>query len=382
MANKLIIGGISAIVLVGAIYVGGVYFTGVKVSEHLQDLDNNVQKNAQIQAALPGLKVTYQEENSSLFSKTGKVHLSLPDDDGSVNEALVPLFINNGFLNTKISLDADKFDLDLNVDELLPLDKNSQKLNAYVEGSLISSKVKCVADVSAAYTDKNYGALTLNFEADIDGDENIEFNSNLKNIKSHDGNLEQAELTSKMKGFENIVDLGESRIVLKGLNAGIYNFKSMEFTSKAVNKQKDGKFDLNMSLKGDSLMGYLYDYDVEVTLASLNINDFNQDSKREEDLAKLISNLHHLEVHKLNCRPAQIVGFYTGIAEIEKLKLTSSGAFDWDVKSGFDSLKGQLVINADSNKNMERFFVEKNGKFESVIKVENNRFFVNDVPFM
>ncbi len=382
MKNKLIVGGISAVILLGAVYVGGVYYTGIKVTEQLEKVDSMVASNSQVQSAVPGLKLEYKEQNSSLFSKSGVMALSYPDEDGKTQSFEIPVFINNGFASSTITLNSKNFNLDLDI-EALKLDKNSQQFDVKVTASRFSDNVHIDGNFTSKYENAEFGTLSAKLLSDITTDEHIHTNLLLSNLKNTEGSLDTLKVESRMQGFSRITDIGESRIEIEGLNAGLNSFKNMIFTANSANKDKNGNFDLNMTLKGDNLAGYAYDYDIDVTLSSLNVNDFNSYyEKGEKSAVNLFKNLNHLDIRKLDCRLSPVLGAFIGLPDLDKVKLNSSGKFDWDVKLGFDSVVGTLTVGADTNKNLERFFVEKDGKYQAVLKLENSRLFINDMPYM
>ena len=85
---------------------------------------------------------------------------------------------------------------------------------------------------------------------------------------------------------------------------------------------------------------------------------------------------------RFRSRVGKIVAFFTGIQNVDQFNLTSGGKFTWNFEEGMDSLKGNLTVKSDSNKNAEQFFVEKNGAFESELAIENGRLTVNGKPFL
>lgn len=382
MKNKFIIAGISAVLLVGGVYVGGVYYTGVVVHKHCAEIGGSIAKKPQLQSVVPGLSLEYSRLNNSLFSESGKIVISFPSEDGKTQNIEIPININNGFFNSTISLNPDNFNLDVDLDNF-ELDKNSQKLNMLFNISVLSKTLDIAGDFTANYENSSFGVFTAKLNSKIDSNENINTELKFLNLKNSEGSLDSLDITTRMQGLNEIKDVGDSKIVVEGFNAGLNSFKTMTFTSKAVNKDKNGKFDLNLTLSGDNLAGYAYDYNIDVVLSSLNVNDFNHYyAKDMKNATSLVSNLKHLDINKLDCRLAPIIGAFVGIPELDKVKLSSYGKFDWDVKLGLDSVSGSLTVNADTNKNLERFMVEKDGKYQAVIKLEKNRLFVNDMPYM
>ena len=143
---------------------------------------------------------------------------------------------------------------------------------------------------------------------------------------------------------------------------------------------------MNITLSGDDLFGYLQNYDIDFTLSKFNTDVLEKASQNaavdDGSYQEVLKSLNSLTVNKLNGRVGKIVAFFTGIQNVDQFNLTSGGKFTWNLEEGMDSLKGNLTVKSDSNKNAEQFFVEKNGAFESELAIENGRLTVNGKPFL
>jgi len=79
MAKKSVMFSAGAVVLASAVYVGGVYYTGVKINEYLNGIENNETITKQINQYLPGAKVSCKVDDDSLFSEKGNFTISFED---------------------------------------------------------------------------------------------------------------------------------------------------------------------------------------------------------------------------------------------------------------------------------------------------------------
>ena len=189
-----------------------------------------------------------------------------------------------------------------------------------------------------------------------------------------------------MQGITDIKSFGNSSLIIKGFEAMPYKFDNLKLTSKAVNQTKEGDFDMNVTLSGDDLFGYLMNYDIDLTVSKFNtdvIEQLSQSADTDKSYQELFKSVNSLAINKLNGKVGKIVAFFTGIQNVDQFNLTSSGKFEWNIEEGMDSLKGMLTVKSDSNKNAEQFFVEgEDGSYESALSIENGRLMVNGKPFM
>lgn len=382
MANKLVLFSAGAVVLASAVYVGGVYYTGVKINEYLNSIENNLTISKQLNYYLPDSKVMCKVDEDSFFSEKGSFLLSVADEG-----IKIPFTIKKGFGSAKTVIETEQFEDLVENNDVIKFAKDSVKANLEFDSSVFSSKINGHGSLEADYQDTSKGKLDSVINVDITKNEEVFTHINIKNLQDGKNfSIKEIEQSGNMQGITDLKNIGNSTVIVKGFEAMPYRFDNLKFASKAVNQTKDGDFDLNITLSGDDLFGYLMNYDVDLTLSKFNTNvleKISQSASSEDgSYQELLKSLNTLNVNKLNGRVGKIVAFFTGVPEVDKFNLTSGGQFTWNFEEGMESLKGNLTIKSDSNKNAEQFFVEKDGGYESALSIENGRLMVNGKPFL
>lgn len=381
MIKKIVLG--VALVAAGAssIYCGGVFYTGVKLNDFLENSDKLIAQNHQIQNLIPGASLTYVPETKGFFSEKGKFVF-----EGRGDKTEFDVDFEKSFLKATANFDTQK--LKEFVKEIPILKFDNETIN--IETNLVVNALSADADFNCNFdakyknvTDKMYSSK---FNVNIDKDENIKTLLAVNNFISDSASIDSLNFTSKMQGLTEIKEPGEIALSVKGISANSYVSKTVEFKAKSINLQKNGDFDLNITAKGDSILDYLFDYDIDMTVSKFNKNilsEYQNSKEQNPDLAKqVIASVNALKIDKLNGRLSQIVGFFTGISNIDKMNITSTGGFIWDPKQGVDSVKGSLTLTSDIQDSSHKFFIPKDGKFVSVISMQNNHLYVNGQRFM
>jgi hypothetical protein len=382
MANKLVLFSAGAVVLASAVYVGGVYYTGVKINEYLNGIENNETISKQINYYLPGSKVTCKVDADSFFEEQGNFFLSYEDE-----KVKIPFTISKGFGSAKTKIGTEEFVAFVEKNDAIKFAPNTVKADLEFDSSVFSSKIKGHGSLKADYLDNSKGKLDSVLNVDVTSDEDVITNLNIKNLQDGKSfSVKEIEMTGNMQGITDIKNIGNSSVIVKGFEAMPYKFDNLKLTSKAVNQTKDGDFDMNITLSGDDLFGYLMNYDIDFTLSKFNTNVLEKVSQNaaidDSSYQEILKSINSLTVNKLNGKVGKIVAFFTGIQNVDQFNLTSGGKFTWNLEEGMESLKGKLTVKSDSNKNAEQFFVEKDGSFESELAIENGRLTVNGKPFL
>jgi hypothetical protein len=382
MAKKSVLFGAGAVVLASAVYVGGVYYTGVKINEYLNGIENNETITKQINQYLPGAKVSCKVDDDSFFSEKGNFTIAFEDE--TLN---IPFTINKGFGSANTVIDTAKFEEMIAKNDSIKFAPNTVKADLEFDSSVFSSKIKAHGALKADYLDNTKGALDSALNIDINSDEDVVSHLNIKNLQDGKSfSVKEIEMSGNMQGITDIKSFGNSSLIIKGFEAMPYKFDNLKLTSKAVNQTKEGDFDMNVTLSGDDLFGYLMNYDIDLTVSKFNtdvIEQLSQSADTDKSYQELFKSVNSLAINKLNGKVGKIVAFFTGIQNVDQFNLTSSGKFEWNLEEGMDSLKGMLTVKSDSNKNAEQFFVEgEDGSYESALSIENGRLMVNGKPFM
>ncbi len=364
-----------------AVYVGGVYATGRVIDDYLEKIDENVAASAQIQKLMPGLSMKYELTENRFFSQSGVVTCSYKD-----NEIKVPVKISKGFLKAGTKFDTREVNELIGKDVLLRLDPKSIDARASFNIAFMATSYNFLFSLNGNYLVDPAKTVKFDFSVMADDGENIVTDAKFRNLILPGMVIaDEIDLASSFKGFDKIKDFSQASVRVKNIRSNRFVKDDFEIATTAVNKDKDGNFDLNITARGDEIVGYLKNYDLDMTLSRLNIDKLNAVSAQnatEKDRDALLSGLNSAEITRFNTRAGQIVGFFTGIMDIEKMEFKSQGHFDWKYEDGFDSAKGKLVITTDSNQGAERIFVEHDGKYEAQISLENNKFFLNGQQFM
>ncbi len=381
MIKKIVLGVAIAAAGATSLYCGGVFYTGVKLNEFLENSDKLIAQKHQVQNLVPGASLTYEPKSKGFFSENGTF---IFDARGEKSE--IDVEFEKSFLKTKANFDTQKLKDLIKEIPGLNFDNESVNVNANLVVSALSADADFNCDLDAKYKnvkDKNYSSK---FNVNIDKDENINTSFAITNFISDTASIDSLNFTSKMQGLSEIKEPGEIALSIKGISANSYVSKSVDFKAKSINLQKNGDFDLNITAKGDSILDYLFDYNIDLTVSKFNKNILSEYQKakgQNADLAKqVISSVNAMKIDKLDGRLSQIVGFFTGISNIDKMNITSTGGFIWDSKLGPNSIKGSLTLKSDVQDSAHKFFMPKDGKFVSVISVQNNQFYVNGQRFM
>ncbi len=382
MANKLVLFSAGAVVLASAVYLGGVYYTGVKVNEYLNGIENNQTISKQLNYYLPGSNVSCKVDADSFFAEQGNFILTFEDET-----VKIPFTIKKGFGSAKTVIGTDDFVSFVEKNDVIKFAPNTVKANLEFDSSVFSSKIQGHGSLKADYQDNSKGKLDSVLDIDLTSDEDVITHLNIKNLQDDKSfSVKEIEMSGNMQGLTDLKSIGNSSVIVNGFEARPYKFDNLKLTSKAINQTKEGDFDMNITLSGDDLFGYLMNYDIDFTLSKFNTNVLEKVSQNvatdENAYQELLKSLNSLTVNKLNGRVGKIVAFFTGVQNVDQFNLTSSGKFTWNMEEGMDSLKGSLTVKSDSNKNAEQFFVEKNGAFESELSIENGRLTVNGKPFL
>lgn len=382
MANKLVLFSAGAVVIAAAVYAGGVYYTGVKVNEYLSGIENNETISKQLSYYLPGSNLSCKVDKDSFFTEQGSFILSVEDES-----VKIPFTINKGFGSAKTIIGTDEFVSLVEKNDAIKFAPNTVKADLEFDSSVFSSKIKGHGRLQAYYQDNSKGKLDSVLDVDLTSDENVISHLNIRNLQDGKSfSVKEIDMSGNMQGITDLKSIGNSSVVIKGFEAMPYKFDNLKLTSQAVNQTKEGDFDMNITLSGDDLFGYLQNYDIDLTLSKFNTDVLEKASQNaavdDGSYHEVLKSLNSLTVNKLNGRVGKIVAFFTGIQNVDQFNLTSGGKFTWNLEEGMDSLKGNLTVKSDSNKNAEQFFVEKNGAFESELAIENGRLTVNGKPFL
>jgi hypothetical protein len=382
MANKLVLFSAGAVVIAAAVYAGGVYYTGVKVNEYLSGIENNETISKQLSYYLPGSNLSCKVDKDSFFTEQGSFILSVEDES-----VKIPFTINKGFGSAKTIIGTDEFVSLVEKNDAIKFAPNTVKADLEFDSSVFSSKIKGHGRLQADYQDNSKGKLDSVLDVDLTSDENVISHLNIRNLQDGKSfSVKEIDMSGNMQGITDLKSIGNSSVVIKGFEAMPYKFDNLKLTSQAVNQTKEGDFDMNITLSGDDLFGYLQNYDIDFTLSKFNTDVLEKASQNaavdDGSYQDVLKSLNSLTVNKLNGRVGKIVAFFTGIQNVDQFNLTSGGKFTWNLEEGMDSLKGNLTVKSDSNKNAEQFFVEKNGAFESELAIENGRLTVNGKPFL
>ena len=382
MANKLVLFSAGAVVIAAAVYAGGVYYTGVKVNEYLSGIENNETISKQLSYYLPGSNLSCKVDKDSFFTEKGSFILSVEDES-----VKIPFTINKGFGSAKTIIGTDEFVSLVEKNDAIKFAPNTVKADLEFDSSVFSSKIKGHGRLQADYQDNSKGKLDSVLDVDLTSDENVISHLNIRNLQDGKSfSVKEIDMSGNMQGITDLKSIGNSSVVIKGFEAMPYKFDNLKLTSQAVNQTKEGDFDMNITLSGDDLFGYLQNYDIDFTLSKFNTDVLEKASQNaavdDGSYQEVLKSLNSLTVNKLNGRVGKIVAFFTGIQNVDQFNLTSGGNFTWNLEEGMDSLKGNLTVKSDSNKNAEQFFVEKNGAFESELAIENGRLTVNGKPFL
>ncbi len=382
MANKLVLFSAGAVVIAAAVYAGGVYYTGVKVNEYLSGIENNETISKQLSYYLPGSNLSCKVDKDSFFTEQGSFILSVEDES-----VKIPFTINKGFGSAKTIIGTDEFVSLVEKNDAIKFAPNTVNADLEFDSSVFSSKIKGHGRLQADYQDNSKGKLDSVLDVDLTSDENVISHLNIRNLQDGKSfSVKEIDMSGNMQGITDLKSIGNSSVVIKGFEAMPYKFDNLKLTSQAVNQTKEGDFDMNITLSGDDLFGYLQNYDIDLTLSKFNTDVLEKASQNaavdDGSYHEVLKSLNSLTVNKLNGRVGKIVAFFTGIQNVDQFNLTSGGKFTWNLEEGMDSLKGNLTVKSDSNKNAEQFFVEKNGAFESELAIENGRLTVNGKPFL
>ncbi len=381
MNKKLVFGSVGVVVLASAVYVGGVYYTGVKINEYLGSLENNTSVQKQINKYIPESKLSSVTDSDSMFTEQGRFVFSIEDEKYEI-----PYTIKKGFGSAKTVIDTKNLNNFVENNGNISFVPGSVKSSLEFDSSIFSSNITGQGYLKADYKDTSKGNLDSSVKIDISNNEKVLTHVNVKNLQDdRTFSVSELEIVNHIQGISEIKDVGDSSLTLKGFKTNNYKIDNLRLASKAVNKNAQGDFDLNVTLVGDALFEYLNDFDIDFTISKMNtrvLEGLSNEESFDANYKKFLSSLTDLTVNKLNGRVGKIVAFFTGVPNIDKFNLKSQGKFSWNPEQGIDSLKGTLTVKSDSNKNAEQFFVEKDGSFESVLKIENNRLSVNGNPLL
>lgn len=380
MNTKTLAGALTAGVLVfGGIYAGGVALTGLKVDDLLSDLDSTVHSSSYTQSLFENDNVIFVKHDSSFFKETGVVLI-----EGDARTLRLPVEIEKGFLNASVSIDGNAFKEAFLSKSNMPLDKDSASFEIRGSYSALRRKANVSFRGHSDYVGNSFRPFDIDFTSTIEDSGAGDFKVYITNCHFYDDvHVGSLKFTSNFKPESDFVIFDTTELNAREFKADNFYIGSLDFMMASENVDDSGSFDLNIKANGESLLDYINNYNIDLTVGRLNVHALEESRGDKQKLLEALLNASYLKINHLDGNPGEVLGSYFGIKDPDKLNLTSEGQFDFIGVYIFKKIRGNLVIKADKKPDDNgMLFVEKNGEYVCELTVKDTKIFINGNRFL
>jgi hypothetical protein len=376
--KKTLFKSIASVLVLGAIYGTGVYYTGKTVDNHLANLNNYAQGLVSNELVANSIEFKYEPIEKGFFTDSGKIFIK---DKQSGLFTFVLVNVNKGFLNASIDFDLHKLlEKLIKQDSIINLDLSTVNCASSINYNAITSRGSLDIDFKGNYIDNTHPALDLKAEVDFNTDEEIKSKLKVSNLDlTNMASLGSISYESSFVGFSELKDFAYTKLSIEDFYTHGFSSRNADLELRAHNRHRNGNFDLNFKLTGDNLMDYITDFDFDVMIKSLSIPVFRKAAKGNLDSPmEILSTVKEIDVAKANATLGQIVGLFYGVRDLEKLPLESSGHVDLDTTVEPMKVDGEITVKTTGEAKGNPFFVNVGDEYRSVIRFDGKNLYVNN----
>lgn len=266
----------------------------------------------------------------------------------------------------------------------MPLDKDSASFEIRGSYSALRRKANVSFRGHSDYVGNSIRPFDIDFTSTIEDSGAGDFKVYITNCHFYDDvHVGSLKFTSNFKPESDFVIFDTTELNAREFKADNFYIGSLDFMMASENVDDSGSFDLNIKANGESLLDYINNYNIDLTVGRLNVHALEESRGDKQKLLEALLNASYLKINHLDGNPGEVLGSYFGIKDLDKLNLTSEGQFDFIGVYIFKKIRGNLVIKTDKKPDDNgMLFVEKNGEYVCELTVKDTKIFINGNRFL
>ncbi|MGN0903114.1 MAG: hypothetical protein ACI4M9_07500 [Succinivibrio sp.] len=375
LISALIAGGVAVT------YLGGVYFSGLKINEYLLKTSDYSRRLASELFVNPDeLSVRYLKKDSGFFVSHAAFEISFRGE-----RKVLPIVIHNGFFSSKINIDTQAIKQTVIKANIGNFDKDSVNTEALVDVSMIFGECKLKLHTDAKYLDEKKEPFSFDTVFNFSSDNRVKTELNLQNYYSMtSGYIGKLSYESLARGFLKFEGFDYLKLKVNDLSFGLVKTGNFNLELDSLKTADEKIFDLNVKTSGDNLCDVIKDFDIDLTASSFDIDKvakaYTQMASSGTDYrSAFLEDLKNISITKLNLTPGRLASQYLGDNVLSELKLMGTGEFAFADNKLIPSVTGSLDVTADDcQKALETsFFVKDDSSCHLKIEVNDHRVLIN-----
>ncbi|MCR5537077.1 MAG: YdgA family protein [Succinivibrio sp.] len=380
--------------VVGAllVYVGGVYYTGAVVDEHLEKLPTYLQSDPNFKVSLEDYDLAYIPEENGFFNSHGVLQLTLKEDQNL--KLNLKLDIVKKFLTAVINFDLPDFYAQLNKlddDELFEgINTDTIRSSSYFKVHALPESYAFHYDLGGDYLLSAHRPLSVNLDVSIEDDQAFTSALVLRNVYTKDDEdqpfeIGQLDFKSEFTGLPLPRRMGSGYLNLDDLNVSGVSIEDLDFSYAAGELDKNGNFPLKLALELGKVDNKFDDVKLKLLLKNLNIHDLDElvgkDELTDEEQKKLLSTLREVKVDqfdfKLLADSLNLIKLLSGTKlGKSEVNVQFKGELDHDGSCTAEGLNGTFKLESEEDFTGGRLIADHE-RYKADIEVKAGKILVN-----
>ncbi len=375
------------IVLVGFIcvfYVGIIYITGSVIESNLADSQKFIETSDS--PLLKGMKLSYENESSGLYERTGKFLIDSP----LFGKSVCPTTISTGFLHANVKMTVDELLSNLSQNDLyLPssLDRKTVKGHLDIDVNVLVLKAQAIANITSKYLNKKYKDLSVNLVAKADSSFKPEAKLDVISFKNPKlFSCDSLNYVGNIEGLFSITSLGVGKV--KGTNLVFSNQKlnTLDAEYRTYEYEND-IFKLHLNAIGNGVTDYLSSFNFEGALYPFDLNkilytDNYRKNKNDESLDIILSDMEKVIIDRFDFSFSKKFANKLFSERSSEIPFFSNGEFSLKYATLPKSLNGVIHLSTKSQKGLAFLLKDKgNGLYGTDLTIKNGDYQIGDFSF-